>query len=41
MMELNKKELEEYLWIPVEELITNRTTVKFSFGKSQLSWWEA
>jgi 8-oxo-dGTP diphosphatase len=30
---LNEKELEEYFWIPVEELVRNRTTVKFSFGE--------
>jgi 8-oxo-dGTP diphosphatase len=30
---LNEKELEEYLWIPVERLVRNRTTVKFSFGE--------
>ena len=31
---LNKKELEEYFWISIEELVRSRTTVKFSFGKS-------
>lgn len=30
---LNKKELEEYFWIPVDELIRNRRKVKFSFGE--------
>ncbi|MGA2310307.1 MAG: CoA pyrophosphatase [Candidatus Bathyarchaeia archaeon] len=30
---LNEKELEEYLWIPLEELVRNRTTAKFSFGE--------
>jgi len=30
---LNKKELEEYFWITVEELVRSRTTVKFSFGE--------
>jgi 8-oxo-dGTP diphosphatase len=30
---LNEKELEEYLWIPVEELVRNRTKVKVSFGE--------
>ena len=30
---LNEKELERYFWIPVEELVRNRTTMKFSFGE--------
>lgn len=30
---LNEKELEEYFWIPLEELVRNRTTAKFSFGE--------
>ena len=30
---LNKKELEEYFWISIEELVRSRTTVKFRFGK--------
>jgi 8-oxo-dGTP pyrophosphatase MutT (NUDIX family) len=30
---LNKKELEEYFWISIEELVRSRTTVKSSFGK--------
>ena len=31
---LNEKELEQYFWIPIEELVTNRTKAKFSFGES-------
>lgn len=30
---LSEKELEEYFWIPLEELVRNRTTAKFSFGE--------
>ena len=30
---LNEKELEEYSWIPVEDLLRNRAKVKFSFGE--------
>ena len=30
---LNKKELEEYYWIPLDELVRNRTIAKFSFGE--------
>jgi NADH pyrophosphatase NudC (nudix superfamily) len=30
---LNEKELEDYFWIPLEELIKNRTTARLSFGK--------
>jgi 8-oxo-dGTP diphosphatase len=30
---LNEKELEEYFWIPLEELVRNRATAKFSFGE--------
>jgi 8-oxo-dGTP diphosphatase len=30
---LNKKELEEYFWIPVDELVRSRRKVKFSFGE--------
>jgi 8-oxo-dGTP pyrophosphatase MutT (NUDIX family) len=30
---LNEKELEEYFWIPLEELVRNRTTARFSFGE--------
>lgn len=30
---LNQKELEEYFWIPVDELIRNRKKAKFSFGE--------
>lgn len=30
---LNEKELEEYFWIPLEELIRDSTTAKFSFGE--------
>lgn len=30
---LNEKELEEYFWIPFDELVRDRTYSKFSFGK--------
>ena len=30
---LNEKELEEYFWFPLEELVRNRATAKFSFGE--------
>jgi 8-oxo-dGTP pyrophosphatase MutT (NUDIX family) len=31
---LNEEELEEYFWIPLEDLVRNRTTAKFSFGEA-------
>jgi 8-oxo-dGTP pyrophosphatase MutT (NUDIX family) len=30
---LNERELEEYFWIPLDELVKNRTMAKSSFGK--------
>jgi hypothetical protein len=30
---LNKKELEEHFWIPVDELVRSRRKVTFSFGE--------
>jgi 8-oxo-dGTP pyrophosphatase MutT (NUDIX family) len=30
---LNEKELKEYFWVPLDELIKNRIVAKFSFGK--------
>jgi 8-oxo-dGTP diphosphatase len=30
---LNKKELEEYFWMSLEELVRNKTTAKFIFGE--------
>ncbi|HVP15821.1 MAG TPA: CoA pyrophosphatase [candidate division Zixibacteria bacterium] len=30
---LNREELEDYFWIPLEELVRNRTTARFSFGE--------
>ena len=32
-IKLNKKELEEFFWIPLDELVRNRTTAKFDFGE--------
>ena len=31
---LSEKELEEYVWIPIEKLAKSKTTVTFSFGES-------
>lgn len=33
LIKLNEKELKEYFWIPVGELVQNRTTAKLSFGE--------
>lgn len=30
---LNEKELEEYFWVPLDQLVRNRTIAKFSFGE--------
>ena len=30
---LNEKELKEYFWFPLDELVKDRTMAKFSFGK--------
>jgi hypothetical protein len=30
---LSENELEEYFWIPLEELVRNRTSAKLSFGE--------
>jgi 8-oxo-dGTP pyrophosphatase MutT (NUDIX family) len=32
-IKLNEKELEECFWVPLEELVRNRTTAKFGFGE--------
>ena len=32
-IKLNKNELEGYFWVPLEELVRNRTTMKFDFGE--------
>ncbi len=32
-VKLNKEELEGFLWIPLEELIQNKGTARFSFGE--------
>lgn len=32
-VKLNKNELEEYYWVSIEELVANRRTVEFDFGK--------
>jgi len=34
LIRLNQKELEEYFWIAVEELVRSRTKAKFGFGES-------
>ena len=33
-IKLNVKELEEYFWVPIEELVRSRTMAKFGFGES-------
>jgi hypothetical protein len=30
---LNRKELEDFCWIPFEELVQSRTLVRFDFGE--------
>lgn len=32
-LKLNKAELESFIWIPYEEIVQSKGTVKFSFGK--------
>ena len=32
-VKLNEKELEQYFWVPLEELVRNRTTARLGFGE--------